>query len=312
MDRAGSAIPAALGATEVGASDGRTLLRMAGQLADLGGIPTPTVFVLPCDEPNAFATGFESHDAAVTLTTGLLERLDNAELRAVMAHEVGHIVSGDVAEGTHLAHRAALKCNVTFGVTVAAQLLSFVTPSILDDWLVLGVGRFVNSAVQKKAMAKVAAHSRVRELRADEFAVRAGGGPWLASALLKIEAAVSPPEARLPEWSRIILLTDSHSKFDTHPPSAVRISAMPPFAFAALGEPACALCAAPLEAPYQACGACAEVVTEGHCSCGVALRGFDRFCHGCGTTLVSTQCRWCGSSVASGDPRCSECEAPLP
>ncbi len=312
MDRAGAAIPLALGATEVGSTDGRTLLRMAGQLADLGGVPTPALFVLPCEEPNAFATGFEPHDAAVTVTTGLLERLESAELRAVLAHEIGHIVSGDVAEGTRLAHRAAVKCNVTFGVSVAAQLISLVTPSILDDWLVLGVGRIVNSQVQKRAMAKVAAHSRVRELRADEFAVRAGGAPWLASALLKLEAAVSPPETRLPAWSRIILLTDSHQEFETHPSTAVRISAMPPYALSAPAERGCDMCAAPLSGPAGTCGVCDHVTTERRCSCGVALGSFDRFCHGCGAGLASTVCRWCGAPVAPGDPRCGECEAPLP
>ncbi|MDY6407093.1 MAG: M48 family metallopeptidase [Pseudomonadota bacterium] len=60
------------------------------------GIPTPQVYLLQSRALNAFATGYSPQNAAITLTTGLIERLSPLELEAVIAHEVGHILNRDI------------------------------------------------------------------------------------------------------------------------------------------------------------------------------------------------------------------------
>ncbi|MBR6412971.1 MAG: M48 family metallopeptidase [Alphaproteobacteria bacterium] len=60
------------------------------------GLPTPKVYLIDDKAMNAFATGYSPKDAAITLTTGLVERLTPLELEAVIAHEMGHIMNRDI------------------------------------------------------------------------------------------------------------------------------------------------------------------------------------------------------------------------
>ena len=60
------------------------------------GIPTPKVYLIQDKALNAFATGYSPQNAAITLTTGLVERLEPLELEAVIAHEMGHILNRDI------------------------------------------------------------------------------------------------------------------------------------------------------------------------------------------------------------------------
>lgn len=72
------------------------LYRMVENLAIQTGIKTPQVYVIEDESMNAFATGFSPDRAAVTVTTGILKRLDPPELQAVLAHEFGHILNRDI------------------------------------------------------------------------------------------------------------------------------------------------------------------------------------------------------------------------
>jgi len=60
------------------------------------GLPTPKVYLMKSSALNAFATGYSPKDAAITLTTGLVDRLSPLELEAVIAHEMGHIMNRDI------------------------------------------------------------------------------------------------------------------------------------------------------------------------------------------------------------------------
>jgi len=83
------------GAEEVDARTAPELVGMIGQLARNAGLPMPRVFLMHENQPNAFATGRNAENAAVAVTTGLLNSLTREELAGVIAHELAHIKNHD-------------------------------------------------------------------------------------------------------------------------------------------------------------------------------------------------------------------------
>lgn len=76
--------------------DNPTLYRIVENLAIGNGIPTPKVYVIDDSAPNAFATGRDPNHAVVCVTTGILEKLNKAELEGVIAHELSHVKNFDI------------------------------------------------------------------------------------------------------------------------------------------------------------------------------------------------------------------------
>ena len=74
---------------------GHPLFEMVADLSQNAQLPVPKVYEIQSDQPNAFATGRNPENAAVAATTGLLERLNQNEIAAVMAHELAHIKNRD-------------------------------------------------------------------------------------------------------------------------------------------------------------------------------------------------------------------------
>ena len=72
------------------------LVQEVAQLSQRAGIKMPDVGIFPSYQSNAFATGWNKNDALVSVSTGLLERMNKDELRAVLAHEIGHVANGDM------------------------------------------------------------------------------------------------------------------------------------------------------------------------------------------------------------------------
>ncbi|HYB53604.1 MAG TPA: M48 family metalloprotease, partial [Thermoanaerobaculia bacterium] len=66
------------------------------EMAIAGGVPKPRVYVIPDDDPNAFATGPGPQKASIAVTRGLLARLDREELQGVVAHEMSHVRNYDI------------------------------------------------------------------------------------------------------------------------------------------------------------------------------------------------------------------------
>ncbi|MEK9928657.1 MAG: protease HtpX, partial [Halieaceae bacterium] len=76
--------------------DEQWLLDTTAQLAAEAGIKMPEVGIFPSQTANAFATGWNRNDALVAVSTGLLQRFSPNEVKAVLAHEIGHVANGDM------------------------------------------------------------------------------------------------------------------------------------------------------------------------------------------------------------------------
>merc|ERR1719337_389894 len=97
----GPGVAKAMGGKE--SSDPR-LVRLAQEAAEAVGVKAPYVYEVPSREPNAFATsGLTSKDTTVAVTTGIREVLTDNELKAVLAHEMGHLKYSDVVRNMHIA-----------------------------------------------------------------------------------------------------------------------------------------------------------------------------------------------------------------
>lgn len=110
---AGSLAVAMTGAQQIEKSDNPRLYRTVENLSITLGIPMPKVYIIDDPAPNAFATGRNPQHAIVAATTGLLEIMNDRELDAVMAHEMGHVQNYDI--------RVSM---ITFGLVSAIGLLS--------------------------------------------------------------------------------------------------------------------------------------------------------------------------------------------
>ena len=91
-----SMIDAVTGGREIQRSDDPRLYTILENLCISRGIPTPKLKVIDSDALNAFATGMNAKQYSITVTTGLLHRLNDAEIESVLGHELTHIRNGDV------------------------------------------------------------------------------------------------------------------------------------------------------------------------------------------------------------------------
>jgi len=101
------------GAKKIEKRDNPRFYRIVENLAITIGVPTPGVYIIDDSSPNALATGRDPKNAIVAATTGLLNIMDDSELEAVMAHEMGHIKNYDIRLGM-----------ITFGLVSAIGLLT--------------------------------------------------------------------------------------------------------------------------------------------------------------------------------------------
>lgn len=117
---AGKLAMAMTGAREIEKKDNPRLYRIVENLAITTGMPTPKVYIIDDPAPNAFATGRDPRHAIVGATTGLLEIMDDRELSAVMAHEIGHVQNYDI--------RVSM---IAFGLVSAIGLLADIVLRVL-------------------------------------------------------------------------------------------------------------------------------------------------------------------------------------
>src|SRR5215203_4597892 len=106
------------GARELAPGEQPRLHSIVGLLADRAGIPMPRVYLVERPEPNAFATGRDPRHAAIAVTTGLLEVMDERQLIGVLAHELSHVKNRDTLIGT-------IAATIGGAVSFMAQMAQF-------------------------------------------------------------------------------------------------------------------------------------------------------------------------------------------
>lgn len=200
------------------------------ELANSEGIKMPEVWVYWDDVPNAFATGPTRNNAMVAVSSGLAMNLTDDELKAVVAHEVGHITNGDMMATTLL--QGLMNTFVYF-------LARMISRPLMERnyWLGFAVYMALQFMLSILAMIPICWFSRRREFRADAFAAYAVGAAPMASALQKIEAlaqrtlANEHREEGMSEDALATMKIHGQSKgiahlFATHPPTEARIAAL--------------------------------------------------------------------------------------
>jgi heat shock protein HtpX len=199
--------------------------RLAGRI----GIPTPKIYVIPTDSPNAFATGRSPSHASVAVTQGILNLLNDEELEGVLAHELGHVRNRDILISSIAATLAAA---ITFMARMGYWAGMFGGFGGRDnDREGGGLGTLLMLILAPfAAMLIQLAVSRSREYQADASGAHYTGNPYaLASALQKLDAySRRVPMAASPSTAHLFIVqpllgVNFGSLFSTHPPIAKRI-----------------------------------------------------------------------------------------
>lgn len=215
-------------AEEVSPAEAPELHQMVEELAAKAQIPKPRLFVIPEEQPNAFATGRSPERGVVAVTEGILRILDRRELRGVIAHELAHIKNRDILVSSVAAAAASL---ITY-VAQALTLNSLLGPSDDEEEASPGGGMLVALVAPIAATLIQLGISRSREYLADDTGAEISGDPEaLASALLKLERAPTTAEpSATPATASLFIVnpfgaTESLSRwFSTHPQTQERVA----------------------------------------------------------------------------------------
>ena len=216
------------------------LRNLVEQMAIAAGVPVPRTYVVDDPAPNAFATGRNPKNAAITVTTGLLAVMSRRELRGVLAHEMSHIRNRDIAVTTiavlavgaiAVIAQVALRIGIFGGMRRRGNndgMAIFLLLSLLIYLLAVPAGMLLKAALSRK-----------RESLADATAVELTREPaGLRSALEKLEAdttVIAHPsaatahlwiESPLERQQSDGLLGSFGRMMDTHPPLADRIATL--------------------------------------------------------------------------------------
>lgn len=231
---------AAAGARPVSRDEEPALHAVVGRLAALGDLPVPRIAVSPTDVPNAFTAGRSPRNAVLVVTRGLLRRLPEGELEAVLAHELAHVANRDAFVMTLVSAPAALGHRLFSWIFAAphraqgpAKILVFI--GLLYFFFVL-LMLWILYAI---ATALVMTISRYREYVADRGAVLLTGAPeqlmsvlqrladelpLIPTADLRSVAGASPffivPVELSTDWFEI----DPQRIFASHPPLERRLA----------------------------------------------------------------------------------------
>ena len=213
-----------MGAIEVTAAQEPVMHKVVAELSAASGQPMPRLFMAPTMSPNAFATGRNPANAAVCCTRGILQLLDERELRGVLGHELSHVYNRDILTGS-------------IAAGIAGVISSLGTMAL---WFGTGRDRREGNGLAVLLLALLAplaatvtqfAISRTREYDADhDGAVLTNDPLALASALRKLDGGIAAaPMARDPRMEPVSSMMIANpfgrvkSLFATHPPMADRI-----------------------------------------------------------------------------------------
>lgn len=209
----------------------RQLRNVVEEMALASGLPVPAIYLVPDDDPNAFATGRSPEHASLAVTEGALACLDREELQAVVAHEMGHIRNLDIR--TMMVVGVLVGAIALMGDMVLRMGAGSGSRRSKNDGngLLVLVGLLAPLAARFAAMAV----SRTREFEADRSAAEFTRNPLaLARALHKLESAKEPTRVASQGTAHMFIVDPRVSAlnnredwfgnlFATHPPIKARI-----------------------------------------------------------------------------------------
>ncbi|KRL81608.1 heat shock protein HtpX [Lactobacillus ultunensis DSM 16047] len=218
-------------AQEIHEQDNPQLWHIVEDMAMVGRVPMPRVFIINDPSPNAFATGRDPDHSAVAVTQGLLDLMDREELEGVLGHEISHIRNYDIRLSTIA---VVLVGVISFLSGIASRFIWFGGGNSDDDdnnnafTMIFKVVAIVFVLILGPLSATLAqmALSRNREYLADAGSVELTRNPQgLISALTKIEGSQPMKKADRSSSGMYIENPFKHSGslFDTHPPTEERI-----------------------------------------------------------------------------------------
>jgi len=193
------------------------------RLASKAGLPMPRVYLIPAEQPNAFATGRNPEHAVVAVTEGILRILDDEELEGVLAHELAHVTNRDILISTIAATLAGA---ITYLAHMAQWAAFFGGGRHDDDDGPSPIAMMLMAIVAPlAAMLVQLAVSRSREFQADATGARLAGRTWgLSKALEKLEMAkhavpmdANPATAHMFIVNPLTGENKMDSLFSTHP-----------------------------------------------------------------------------------------------
>jgi len=214
-------------AREVDETTAPDLVHLVRVLAESAGLPMPKVYIAENPQPNAFATGRSPEHAAVCVTSGILERLNQEELAGVLAHELSHVKNRDTLIMT-------ITATVAGAISMLANFVFFFGGDRRNNPMGAVGAILVMVLAPLAAMLVQMAISRTREYEADRSGAMISGRPlWLASALQRISPAanrIENVEAEAhPATAHMFIVNPLHagnlaSLFASHPSTEERIA----------------------------------------------------------------------------------------
>jgi heat shock protein HtpX len=206
----------------------RIMQPMTERLTQKMGLPMPKLYITPEQSPNAFATGRNPAHAAVAVTEGLLQLMDERELEGVVAHELGHVLHRDILISSIAATLGA-------AITMLARMAMWFGGGSRDDEdrpnPMAAMAMMILAPIA--AMMIQMAISRTREYSADAAAAKYTGSPdGLISALRKLESYSKRIPMDAPQVTAHMYIIKPFSKaafanmFSTHPATEQRVAAL--------------------------------------------------------------------------------------
>lgn len=223
------------------------LYRIVRELSQKAGKPMPRIYIAPTATPNAFATGRNERHAAVCCTQGILQILNEREIRGVLGHELMHVYNHDIRTSAIAGAMATVISYLGYSLMYFGNSTRSNRDSDNGAGALGAVGAMLSVILAPIAASLIQmAISRTREYDADEDGSLLTGDPnALASALYKIENGVAanpmPPTATDRSVAAMMIESPFSARgiskmFSTHPPTADRIARLQQMA-AAMGAP---------------------------------------------------------------------------
>jgi heat shock protein HtpX len=210
------------GAKPVTEEEQPKMYEMIREMTTRAGLPMPSLYVIPQQQPNAFATGRNPKHSAVAATQGLLDMMSDEELKGVLGHELTHVRNHDILITT-------IAASIGGAITYIAYMLMWFGG---DDESPLGLVASLALVILAPIAAALIqmAVSRQREFAADAGGAELCGNPEsLASALLRLEGGVEDAPMQVNQATEPLYIVKPFKAggiaglFSTHPPTEERV-----------------------------------------------------------------------------------------